>query len=119
MVTKPVSLPFLSTRGSFSTLERIRIFLASSRVVPAIAVTSLSLGVITVEMGTEKSVINRISRLVRIPTSVPSASQMGTPLILYLRIRSSASWAKCRGERKNGLVMTPFSERFTLSTSVA
>ena len=32
---------------------------------------------------------------------------------------SFASWTKWSGERKNGLTMTPFSERLTLSTSSA
>ena len=52
----------------------------------------------------------------RIPTSLPF-STTGTPEILYLPIRASASNTLSCGERKNGLTITPFSERFTLSTS--
>ena len=41
------------------------------------------------------------------------------PEILNFAIRLLASSSVCSGERKNGSVMTPFSERFTLSTSSA
>ncbi len=74
----------------------------------------------TVEIGCAKSaaVIKRISRLVMIPISFPSR-QMGTPEILYLPIRSSASLTVFSGERKNGLTITPFSLLFTRSTMSA
>ena len=52
------------------------------------------------------------------PTSfLPSV--IGTPEILNLRISSSASCSVCSGEREKGSEITPFSERFTLSTSSA
>jgi len=41
------------------------------------------------------------------------------PEIRNLAIRASASARVCSGDRENGSVMTPFSERFTLSTSSA
>ena len=49
------------------------------------------------------------------PTSTPSW-QMGTPEILNRPMISSASFTRFSGERKKGLTITPFSERFTRST---
>ncbi len=86
-----------STMGSFSMRCFARIALASSRVVPTGAVTRFS-WVITLRMGWSKLVSNRRSRLVSMPTSLPF-SVMGTPLMRYLRISSSASETLCSGER--------------------
>ena len=66
-----------------------------------------------------KSSSNIRSRLVMMPTSLPPFSTIGTPEMRNLPISSSASFSVCSGVRKNGSVMTPFSERFTLSTSSA
>ena len=44
---------------------------------------------------------------------------MGTPEILYFAISSLASFRVWVGDNENGSVITPFSERFTLSTSSA
>ena len=60
-----------------------------------------------------------MSRLVMMPTSLPSGSQMGTPEMRYLLISSSASPRVCSGLREKGLEMTPFSLRFTRSTMSA
>ena len=89
---------------------------ASFRVVPTGAVTRFSL-VITFLMGWSKSSpsIKRMSRLVMMPTRMPSW-QMGTPEILNRPMISSASRTRLSGERKKGLTMTPFSERLTRST---
>ena len=117
IVISPLRLPFLSTMGSFSILCVIRIFLASSRVVPSGAVIRFSL-VITYFIGFEKSVSNLKSRFVSIPTSLPF-SVIGTPEILYFPIISSASCKVCSGERWNGSTITPCSDLLTLSTSTA
>ena len=102
--------------GSFSMRCFRRISWASFMVVPTGAVTRLSL-VITFLMGWSKSLpsIKRMSRLVMMPTSTPSW-QMGTPEILNRPMISSASFTRFSGERKKGLTITPFSERFTRST---
>ena len=68
----------------------------------------------------EKSVSNFKSRFVMMPTSfLLPVSTIGTPEIRNFRIRFSASSSVCSGFKENGSVMTPFSERFTLSTSSA
>ena len=46
-------------------------------------------------------------------------STIGTPLIRYLVINPSASATVCFGVKKNGSMITPLSERFTLLTSSA
>ena len=94
-----------------------RICFASSKVMPSGAVISPS-EVMDSLIFLEKSVSNFKSRLVIIPTSLPF-SVIGTPEILNLAIRLSASCNVCSGDKENGSVMTPFSERFTLSTSSA
>ena len=72
--------PVASTTGSFSILLRWRIASASSSVVPTGAVTRFRL-VISAETGCEVSVSKRRSRFVRMPTSTPSSSVIGTPEI--------------------------------------
>ena len=117
IVIRPFKLKSLSTIGSFSFLALARIFFASSRVIPSCAVIKFS-EVIDSLIFLEKSGSNFKSRLVIIPTSfLPSV--IGTPEILNFAIRLFASSKVCSGERKNGSVITPFSERFTLSTSSA
>ena len=64
------------------------------------------------------SVSNFMSRLVMMPMSFP-LSQMGTPEMRNLAISSSASARVWPGASQKGLVMTPFSERFTMSTCSA
>ena len=118
MVISPLRLPFLSTIGSFSILCVIRIFFASSRVVPSGAVIRFSF-VITYLICFEKSVSKRKSRFVSIPTSLPLSSVIGTPEILYFPIILSASSSVCSGERWNGSTITPCSDLLTLSTSIA
>ena len=53
-----------------------------------------------------------------IPTSL-CPTVIGTPEILNFAMSSLASLRLCSGLRKKGSVMTPFSERFTMSTSSA
>ena len=65
---------------------------------------------------------NRRSRLVRMPTSVPSllpSSVIGTPLIRNCFISSSASEMWWRGDSVIGLTIMPLSDRFTRSISPA
>ncbi len=103
--------------GSFSMRCFARMAFAPSSVVPSGAVMRFS-WVITLRMGWSKLVSNRRSRLVSMPTSLPS-SVMGTPEMRNLLISAWASATVFSGERKKGSMMTPFSERFTLSTWLA
>ena len=114
---RPFRLKSLSTIGSFSFLAFARIFFASSSVIPSGAVTRPSL-VMDSLIFLVKSVSNFRSRLVMMPTSfLPSV--IGTPEIRNFAISSLASARVCSGDNEKGSVMTPFSERFTLSTSSA
>ena len=117
MVIKPFKLKSLSTIGSFSLRALARICLASSSVILSGAVIRPS-EVMDSLIFLEKSVSNFRSRLVMIPTSL-RPSVMGTPEMRNLPIRLSASARVCSGVREKGSVMTPFSERLTLSTSSA
>ena len=117
IVIRPFRLKLSSTIGSFSFLAFARIAFASSNVMPSFAVTSPS-EVMDSLIFLLKSVSNFRSRFVMIPTSL-RPSVIGTPEIRNLAISSSASFNVCSGVRENGSVMTPFSERFTLSTSSA
>ncbi len=117
IVIKPLRLKSLSTIGNFSFLALARMAFASSNVIPSGAVISPS-EVMDSLIFFVKSVSNFKSRFVIIPTNLPF-SVIGTPEIRNLRMRFSASSNVCSGERKNGSVITPFSERFTLSTSSA
>ena len=65
--------------------------MASSSVVPTLPVTRLSF-VITSSILVSYVLRKRISRLVRIPMSLPVSSVIGTPLMRYLDITSSASY---------------------------
>ena len=74
------------------------------------------------EIGRSRFDSKRRSRLVRMPTSLPSllpSAVIGTPEIRYFFIRSSASKIRLVGESVIGLTIMPLSERFTRSTSDA
>ena len=117
MVIRPFKLKSSSTIGSFSTLAFAKMAFASFKVTPSLAVTRFFV-VMHSLMGRSKSSSNFKSRLVIMPTSfLPSV--MGTPDMRNFAIRSLASLRVCSGERKNGSVITPFSERLTRSTSSA
>ncbi len=77
-VISPLSCPAPSTTGSFSILWRCSNSLASSSVVPTGTVTRFVL-VIRLAIGCCVSSSKRRSRLVRIPTSLPAPSVIGTP----------------------------------------
>ena len=53
------------------------------------------------------------------PMSRPSVSTTGTPEMRNFAMRASASSRVLSGPREKGFVMTPFSERFTISTCSA
>ena len=89
-VIRPFRPPARSTTRSFSILCLCRSALASSRVVPSGTVTRFS-RVIRSEMRRFRLLSKRRSRLVRMPTSRPSASVTGTPEILKCAMSSSAS----------------------------
>ena len=114
----PLRQPLPSMIGSFSILNFLSISCASSSVVPSGAVTRFSL-VIAYLIFLEKSVSKRKSLFVMMPLSLPSSSVIGTPLILYLPMSSSASARVCSSDSLNGSIITPCSLLFTLSTSVA
>ena len=117
IVIKPFKLKSSSTIGNFSFLAFAKIFFASSKVIPSLAVTKPS-DVIDSLIFFVKSVSNFKSRFVIIPTNfLPSV--IGTPEILNFAIKLFASSRVCSGDKEKGSVMTPFSERFTLSTSSA
>ena len=59
----------------------------------------------------------RRSRFVRMPTSRPSSSVIGTPEMWYRSISSSASETSACGGSVTGSTIIPDSERLTLSTS--
>ena len=92
--------------------------LASSSVVPWGAVTRF-FAVISAEIGSSVRASKRRSRLVRMPTSVPSSRVIGTPEMRYFLISSRASATFCSGRIVMGFTIMPLSERFTLSTSSA
>ena len=79
-VMSPFRRPSGSTTGSFSILCLWRTERASSSVVPTGTVTR-SLAVIRSETGRDVSSSKRRSRFVRMPTSRPSSSVIGTPEI--------------------------------------
>ena len=89
MVIRPTRLKSLSTMGSFSFLAFARIFFASSRVMPSLAVISPS-EVMDSLIFFVKSVSNLRYRLVMIPTSL-RPSVIGTPEMRNFAIRLSAS----------------------------
>ena len=62
---------------------------------------------------------NRMSRLVMIPTSTPSESITGRPLIRYWPQSASTSATVASGEVVTGLVIMPDSLRLTRSTCSA
>ena len=97
-----------------------RIALASSSDVPTGAVTSGS-DVMNSVTGRSKSLPsqNRMSRLVRIPTSRPSGSVIGTPENLKRFINASASCSSAVGGSVTGSVIMPDCERLTFWTSAA
>lgn len=59
---------------------------------------------------------NRMSRLVMMPTSVPSSSTTGRPETRNWPHRASTSATVASGVVVTGLVIMPDSERLTLST---
>ena len=115
-VISPVSRPSASTTGSFSILWRCRIASASASVVPWAAVTR-SRDVISADTGCDASGAKRRSRLVRIPSSFPVSSVIGTPEMWYVAISSSASDTSAPAGSVTGSTIIPDSERLTLSTS--
>ncbi len=114
-VISPRSRPDVSTSGSFSTLLRLSRSSASARPTPTGAVTS-GIGVITSATRRSWSVTKRMSRLVTMPSSVPSGPVTGTPEIRKRPHSSSTSATVASGPQVTGLVIIPASDRFTVST---
>ena len=85
---------------------------------PTGAVTS-GIGVITSRTSADLSATKRMSRLVTMPMSRPSASTTGTPEIRYRPQSASTSRIVSSGEQVIGLVIMPASDRFTRSTWAA
>ena len=117
MVIRPVRWPFLSTTSNFSIRCWCSSCLESSREIPSVTVTRFSL-VITSETFFSRSVSNRKSRLVTIPTSW-SPFVTGTPEMRYFPIKASTSSTFCSGRIVTGSTIIPLSDFLTLSTSMA
>ena len=94
---------------------RLKICCASAKVVPTGTVTR-SLLVITSDTGRLRLSIKRMSRLVMMPSSLPPASVIGTPLILYSPISASASRTLAVTGSVMGSTIMPLSLRLTLRT---
>ena len=95
IVINPFKLKSSSTIGSFSFLALAKIALASSSVIPSLAVINPS-DVIESLINLEPSVSNFKSRLVIIPTNF-FPTTIGTPEILNFAIKSLASFNVCSG----------------------
>ena len=117
-VISPRSRPASSISGSFSILFRLSSRSASSRLTPTGAVTS-GIGVMTSVTRRVRPVSNRISRLVTMPRSTPSAAVTGTPEMRYRAHSRSTSATVASGPHVTGLVIMPASDRFTMSTCCA
>ena len=72
--------------------------------------------VITSETGLAWSTSKRMSRLVMMPTSAPSASTTGSPEIRNRAHMASTSASVLSGEQVTGSVTMPASDRLTVST---
>ena len=116
IVMSPVSLKESSTNNSFSTFFAVNIFSASSSETLPVAVTRSSLVMTSATCRSSLS-RNRKSRRVRIPTSVPSCSTIGTPETLCCSMRSRAAETLADEGNVTGFTMIPFALRFTLFTS--
>ena len=114
-VIRPTSLPASSTMGSFSTLLELSRFRASFLDTPLLA-TTRGMAVITSATVRDMSGSKRMSRLVQMPTRVPSLSTTGRPEIRYRAQRASTSPIVMSGLQVIGSVTIPDSERFTSST---
>ena len=117
-VIRPVSLPSPSTIGSFSTLWVRSRFRAASPETPCSATTS-GMGVMTSRTGRFGSVSKRMSRLVQMPTSLPSSSTTGRPEMRKRAHLASTSPMVSSGVQVTGLETMPASERLTISTCCA
>ena len=104
--------------GSFSILFFASSARASSLEMPTGAVTR-GIFVMTSLTGRVPSSSKRRSRLVMIPSSIPSSSTTGSPDTRYWAQASSTSWRLAPGPMVTGWVTIPASERFTWSTMCA
>ena len=117
-VISPRSLPWPSTSGSFSTLCWRSNSSACSLPTPTGAVIK-GIGVMTAETRREWSASNRMSRLVTMPSSVPSVPVTGTPEMRYRPHSASTSATVASGPQVTGLVIIPASDLFTMSACCA
>ena len=117
-VISPRSLPWPSTSGSFSTLCWRSNSSACSLPTPTGAVIR-GIGVMTAETRREWSASNRMSRLVTMPSSVPSVPVTGTPEMRYRPHSASTSATVASGPQVTGLVIIPASDLFTMSACCA
>ncbi len=114
-VISPRSRPPPSTSGSFSTLCWRSSRSASSAATPTGAVIR-GIGVITSATRRSRSVSNRMSRLVTMPSRTPSGPVTGTPEIRYRPHSWSTSAIVASGPQVTGWVIMPASDRLTMST---
>src|SRR5574340_917708 len=121
-----ISLTVISPRSSnasFTTNTRSRRNLcssaiASSRLAPSCTVTSRSFGVMMLATGWSSRVSKRRSRLVTMPTTLPS-SITGRPEIRFVRVMSRTWRTVICGATVMGSLTTPDSKRLTADTWAA
>ncbi len=120
-VMSPRSLPSASMSGSFSILCCAKIATASSGSMPSgavmrgVRVMTSRTRVVDFSNGETK----RMSRLVMMPTSLPSPSTTGSPETRNRPQIASTSATVASGVVVTGFVIMPDSERLTLSTCSA
>ena len=120
-VISPASRPAASTSGSFSILCCARMATASSGSMPSGAVISGAFVMTsrTSVVAVSNDETNRMSRLVMMPTSLPSPSTTGRPETRNCPHSASTSATVASGVVVTGFEIMPDSERLTLSTCAA
>ena len=116
MVMRPTSSPLSPTTSSFSMRCLCSSTLAACVSTPG--ETVMSSRVIRLMTGWSRLVSKRTSRLVRMPTGLPSCTT-GRPEISCCRMISSACASGWSGRTVMGSTIMPLSARFTFSTWVA
>ena len=119
-VIRPLSSSFSFSTSTRSILCSCITSRASSIPVPTGTEISFSRGAIIADTGKSKRVSKRKSRLVTMPTTLPSCTT-GSPDILRLRCERSASSSpiSLSGDTVTGSFTMPLSWRFTLRTAKA
>ena len=117
-VIRPRNSQFSLMTKTRSTLWSCITSRAASMLLPSITVTKRSLGVMIEATVWSKRFSKRKSRLVTMPTTLPS-STTGKPDTLCLRVKSIKSRTNILGAMVTGSLTIPLSWRFTLATALA